>query len=299
MNGEYESHPLYRLFNPRGIAVVGASRRPWKIGHIILRNILEGGYRGRVYPVNPHADRILGLRAYPRVSSIPGEVDVAIVAVPAAKVLEVAEDAVSAGVGFLAVIASGFREAGHPELERELVSVARRGGARVLGPNIAGYVYTPARLNATFGPPRVLRGNIAFISQSGAFAISLMGATVTEAMGVSAIVSVGNKADIADDELLDFFRVDPHTRVVLLYVEWLRDGRRFLDAASKTVLEKPVIVIKAGRTSAGARAAATHTGRLAGSYRVYTDAFRQAGILVARSMEEAFDAAKALAWNPL
>ncbi len=292
-------HPLYRLFNPRAVAVVGASRKPWKIGHIILRNIVEGGYRGRVYPVNPNADRILGLRAYPRLSAIPGEVDVAVVSVPAEKVPGVVEDGVSAGVRFFVVIASGFKEVGREDLEEEVVRLARRGGARILGPNVAGYVYTPARLNATFGPRRVLPGNIAFITQSGAFAISLMGATVTEGMGVSAIVSVGNKADIADHDLIDYFRVDPHTKVILIYMEWLRDGRAFLEAAERAARYKPIVVIKAGRTSAGARAAASHTGRLAGSYRVYRDALRQAGVLVAKSMEEAFDAAKALAWNPL
>ncbi len=292
-------HPLYYLFNPRAIAVVGASRNPRKIGHIILRNILESGYRGRVYPVNPNADAILGLRAYPRVSLIPDSVDVAIIAIPAPKVPEVAEDAGRAGVRFLVVISSGFKEAGHKELEDRLVAIARKYGMRVLGPNVAGYVYTPARINATFGPTRVLPGNIAFVTQSGAFAIALMGSTLVEGIGVSAIVSVGNKADICDSDLLDYFRIDEHTRVVLFYLEWLRDGRRFLDTLAKTVLEKPVVVIKAGRTKAGSRAAASHTGRMAGSFRVYSAALRQNGALLALSMEEAFDAAKALAWNPL
>ena len=294
-----EEHPLYRLFNPHAIAVVGASRHPRKIGHIILRNILEGGYKGRVYPVNPNADRILGLRAYPRISAIPDHVDVAIVAIPAEKVLDVAVDAGESGVGFLVVISSGFKEAGHPELEEKLVEIARKYGMRVLGPNVAGYVYTPASLNATFGPSRLLPGNIAFITQSGAFAIALMGSTLIEGMGVSAIVSIGNKSDLDDADLLDYFRVDPHTRVILFYMEWLRDGRRFLEALSETILEKPVVVIKAGRTEAGSRAAASHTGRMAGSYRIYSAALRQGGALLARSMEEAFDAAKALAWNPL
>ncbi len=294
-----EEHPLHRLFNPESIAVVGASRNPRKIGHIILRNILEAGYRGRVYPVNPNADRILGLRAYPRLTDIPEPVDVAIVAVPAEKVLGVAEDAGRRGVGFLVVISSGFSEVGRRELEEKLVSIARRYGFRVLGPNVAGYLYTPARLNATFGPPRVLEGNIAFVTQSGAFAIALMGATLIEAIGVSAIISVGNKADLDEADLLDYLGVDEHTRVVLHYLEWLRDGRRFLRVLERVAASKPVVVIKAGRSGAGARAAASHTGRLAGSYRVYVSALRQSGALIAKSMEEAFDAAKALAWNPL
>ncbi|AEM39269.1 CoA-binding domain protein [Pyrolobus fumarii 1A] len=281
------------------MAVVGASRNPRKVGHIILRNILEYGFRGRVYPVNPHASTILGLRAYPSLTSLPETVDVAVVAVPAEKVPRVVQDAGEAGIPFLVIVSSGFREVGRHDLEEEVLRIARKYGVRIIGPNVAGIVYTPARLNATFGPRDVIPGSIAFISQSGAFAIALMGATINEGMGVSAIVSVGNKVDIDDVDLLEYFETDSNTSVVLMYVEGLRDGRRFLRVASKVSLRKPVIIIKAGRTEAGAKAAASHTGSLAGSFDVYRAAFRQSGVLLATSMEEAFDAAKAFAWNPL
>ncbi len=290
---------LKDLFNPRGVAVAGASRDPTKIGHLILKNMVEYGYRGRVYPINPATDEILGLKCYPAVSTISDGVDVVVVSVPSAKVLEVIDDAGKAGVKHAVVIASGFKEVGNVELENELVRRARRHGMRVLGPNIFGYVYTPVRLNATFGPRDVIPGNVAFITQSGALGIALMGSTILEGIGISALVSVGNKADIDDADLLEFFDEDPNTSVVLIYMEGVNDGRRFVSVASKISMRKPVIVIKSGRTEAGAKAAASHTGSLAGNVALYETAFRQSGVLSVKSVEEAFDFVKTLSWNPL
>ncbi|MEM0351901.1 MAG: CoA-binding protein [Sulfolobales archaeon] len=290
---------LKDLFHPRGIAVVGASKDPTKIGHIILKNIVEYGYKGGIYPVNPTVSEVMGLKSYPAVSTISDKVDVVVVSVPNVKVLDVIDDAGKAGVKHAVVIASGFKEVGNIELENELVRRARRYGMRVLGPNIFGYVYTPERLNATFGPRDVIPGNVAFITQSGALGIALMGSTILEGIGISAIVSVGNKSDIDDADLLEFFDEDPNTSVVLIYMEGVSDGKRFVNVASKISMRKPVVVIKSGRTEAGARAAASHTGSLAGNVLLYETAFKQGGVLSAKSVEEAFDFVKTLSWNPL
>lgn len=286
--------PLEVLFKPRSIAVVGASRSPSKIGHIVLRNILAGGYEGRVYPVNPSADEIMGLQCYPSVSSIPERVDVAVVSVPASSVLDVVDDAGRAGAQFLVVLSSGFKEVGKLELERELVSRCRKHGMRLLGPNIFGYVYTPSKLNASFGPSEVLPGRVAFITQSGALGIALMGYSVLEGVGVSSVVSLGNKADIDDADLLEFFEKDPNTSAVLAYIEGLERGRRFVEVASRFSLSKPLIVLKAGRTEAGARAAASHTGSLSSGPALWEGVLKQVGALQARDVESAFDYAKVL-----
>ncbi|MEM4856239.1 MAG: CoA-binding protein, partial [Sulfolobales archaeon] len=286
------------LFNPKSIAVVGASRTPGKIGYEIMANIIGYGYSGKLYPVNPVADEILGLKCYPKVSSIPGGVDMVVVSVPSKSVLEVVEDAGNAGAKVAVIISSGFKEVGNVALEEEVVRKARSYGMRVLGPNIFGVVYTPARLNASFGPRNVVPGGIAFITQSGALGIALMGMTIVERIGVSSIVSVGNKADIDDADLLEYLAEDPNTKVILIYLEGVNDGRRFVKVASEVVTKKPIVVIKAGRTEVGAKAVASHTGSLAGNVVVYKVAFEQAGILAAHNVEEAFDISRAFANLP-
>jgi len=278
---------------------VGASRTPGKIGYEVLRNLIEYGYEGAIYPVNPKANEILGVKCYPSLLAIPGEVDVAIISIPAKFVPEVLEEAGKKGVKHVVIITSGFKEIGNVELENKIVEIAKRYGMRILGPNIFGYVYTPAKINATFGPRDVIPGGIAFITQSGALGIALMGMTILKGMGISAIVSVGNKADIEDADLLEFFEKDDNTKVVLIYMEGVVNGRRFVKVAAKTTLRKPVIVIKSGRTEAGAKAAASHTGALAGNVAIYMTAFQQSGVLVAKTVEEAFDWAKAFSWLPL
>lgn len=283
---------LYRLFYPRSIAVVGASREPTKIGHIVLRNILNGGYQGKVFPVNPSADTILGLKAYPSVSSIGEKVDVVIVAVPSSKCIEVAEDSGSSDASFLVVLSSGFKEIGNLDLEKQLVNTARKYGMRLLGPNIFGYVYTPSRLNASFGPSNLFPGKTAFITQSGALGIALMGYSVAERIGVSSVVSLGNKADINDADLLGFFENDPNTNTIILYIEGVEDGRRFLETASRVSVKKPIIAIKAGRTEVGARAAASHTGSLSSGPLLWEGVLKQCGALQVKDIETAFDHAR-------
>ncbi len=289
------------LFNPRSIAVIGASRHPGKIGYTILRNILDYGYKGKVYPVNPKADEILGLKAYKSVLDIPDEVDMAIIVVPEKIVLKVAEEAGRKEVKVLVVITSGFSEVGNVEAEEKLVEIARKYNMRILGPNIFGIAYTPLNLNATFGPNELKPGPIAFISQSGALGIALMGWTIMEEIGVSAIVSMGNMADIDVVDVSEYLAEDPNTKVITIYLEGLKPGtgRRFVEEMKKITRKKPVIVIKAGRSKRGAAAAASHTGSLAGSDQVYSAAFKQAGVLRALTTEEMFDWARVFASQPL
>ncbi len=289
------------LFNPRSIAVIGASRHPGKIGYTILKNIIEYGYKGKVYPINPKADEILGIKAYKSILEVPDEVDMAIIVVPQKLVLKVAEEAGRKGVKVLVVITSGFSEVGNVEEEKKLVEIAHKYGMRVLGPNIFGVAYTPARLNATFGPKDLRKGPIAFISQSGALGIALMGWTIMEEIGVSAIVSMGNMADIDVVDVSEYLAEDPNTRVITIYLEGLEPGagRRFVEKMKEITKKKPVIVIKAGRSKRGAAAAASHTGSLAGSDQIYNAAFKQAGIIRALTTEEMFDWARVFASQPL
>jgi len=292
---------LDALFKPKSIAVIGASRKPGKIGYEIVRNLIEYGFTNRIYPVNPHAEEILNLKAYPSVKDIPDKVDMAIISVPAEKVLDVIKECGEKGVKVLVVITSGFSEVGNEELERKLVELAHQYGMRVLGPNIFGVVYTPQKMNATFGPKDILPGGIAFITQSGALGIALMGWTILEEIGLSAVVSMGNMADIDVAEVSEYLANDPNTKVITIYLEGLRvgTGSRFLEIMRKVSLKKPVIVVKAGRSERGAAAAASHTGSLAGLDKMYDAAMKQAGILRALNIEEMFDWARAFALLPL
>ncbi len=291
---------MVKLFMPESVAIVGASRKPGKIGYVILQNLLESGYKGRIYPVNPHADEILGVKCYPSLKELPEAPDVVIVAVPADKTISVAEEAGEKGAKFLVVITSGFSEVGNVELEKKLVETARKYGMRILGPNIFGIAYAPANLNATFGPPELLPGKIGFITQSGALGIALMGWTVTMGIGLSTIVSIGNMSDLDAIEISEFLAEDPNTAVITIYLEGLKEGRgkEFLEKMSMITKKKPVVIIKAGRSRRGQRAVASHTGSLAGADVVYDAAFRRAGVIRVDTIEELFDVARALAYSP-
>jgi acetyl coenzyme A synthetase (ADP forming)-like protein len=290
---------LERLFKPEALAVIGASANPQKVGYKVVYNLVQNGFPNRLYPINPHTEEILGYKCYKSVLEVPDELDLAILAVPAAVVPQVVEECGRKGVKFLVVLASGFAEVGRVREERELVEQARRWGMRLLGPNIFGIYYAPARMNATFGPTEVLPGKIALITQSGALGIALTGWAIQEEIGLGAIASVGNKADLDEVELLEFFAEDENTKVIILYIEGTRRGRELLQVARRVVRKKPLIAIKAGRSRKGAQAAASHTGALAGSDAVFSAAFEQAGILRAPSASEAFNWARALASQPL
>ncbi len=291
------------FFNPQSVAVVGASRNPAKVGYALLRN-LKLFYRGRLYPINPHADEILGLKCYPNLKSVPDDIDVAVIAVPAPKVLDVAEDAGQKGVKGLIVISGGFKEVG-PEgakLESRLVEIIKKYGMRLIGPNCVGVYVPKTGMNTLFLPPEKQgfpkHGFIAFISQSGAFGSAVLDWAAMRGIGISKFVSYGNKADVSDDELLYYFRDDPDTKVILMYIECVEDGRKFFRALRGVTPYKPVVILKSGRTEAGARAAASHTGALAGSDVVYNAAFKQAGVVRAYGMEDLFDIAIALGLQP-
>jgi acetyl-CoA synthetase (ADP-forming) len=292
---------LKSMLEPRSIAVIGASRTPGKIGYVILKNIIGYGYKGKIYPINPNAEEIMGLKAYPSVLNVPGEVDVAVIAIPAQEVPRAMEECGKKGVKVAVVITSGFSEVGNVELEEKIVKIAREYGVRILGPNIFGYAYTPSNINATFGPLEVEKGNIALISQSGALGIALMGWTIMNEIGLSALFSVGNMADIDVAELSELLADDPNTKVIAIYLEGIKPGRgrEFVETMTRVTEKKPVVVIKAGRTSRGMKAVASHTGSLAGSDALYEAAFKQAGVIRAYDVEEMFDIARAFAQQPL
>ncbi len=290
---------IKRLFEPRAVAVIGASLDPNKIGYKIVQNIVTNGYVGKVFPINPKGGEILGLRVYPSVHDIPDEIDVALVVVPAKAVFQTVQECAAHGVKFVPIISSGFSEVGNLEEERKIVAYAREHGMRVLGPNIFGlYSVTPS-LNASFGPRDIPKGNVAIVTQSGALGVAMIGKAAAESMGLSAIISVGNKADIDEADLLEYLVPHRETRVILMYIEGVKNGARLVQVLKRASKEKPVIVIKAGRSRRGAIAAASHTGSLAGATEVFDAIMRQCGVLRASSIQEAFNWCKFLAISVL
>jgi acyl-CoA synthetase (NDP forming) len=285
---------MERLMRPRAVAVVGASAEPGKIGNAVLRNLIDGGYTGDIHPVHPRADDVEGRKAYRSVLDIPGEVDVAVFAIPARLVPAALEETGRKGVPNAVLIPSGFAETGEQALQDEVVAIARRHGVRLLGPNIYGYYSTWQDLCATFCTPYDVKGGVALTSQSGGIGMAILGFARTTRTGVSAIVGLGNKADLDEDDLLTWFAEDEHTRCVAMHLEDLKDGRAFVEAARATVPRKPVVVLKAGRTAFGARAAGSHTGALAGDDAVYDDILRQAGVVRAPGLSDLLEYARAL-----
>ncbi|HCJ10614.1 MAG TPA: acyl-CoA synthetase [Clostridiales bacterium] len=292
---------LEHLFHPSSVAVIGASKTEGKIGHAILKNVLDSGYRGPVYPVNPKEEEILGLKCYPSVAAVPEPVGLAVVAVPAKAALTVVRECGEAGVPCLVVVTAGFREVGKEglALEKDLVETCRRYGMTMVGPNCLGIMGTHTPLNASFSAGFPHRGDIAFLSQSGALCAAILDWSLERGIGFSKFVSLGNKAVL--DEL-DFIRdaaEDDYSKVILGYIEDVKRGEEFVDEASRAARKKPVVIIKSGTSQAGAKAASSHTGALAGSDLAYDVAFRQAGIIRAATMEELFDYATAFATQPI
>jgi len=286
---------LERLFKPESIAVVGASRYPKKVGHAVLNNLLKAGFRGRLFPVNPQAEDILGLKCYRSLSEIKAHIDQVVVAVPARHVTPVIKEAVSLGVSSAVILTAGFREAG-PEglrLEEELREIIRKGNIRILGPNCLGIINTENNLNATFAAGMPPKGRISFFSQSGAIGIAILDWAIGNRIGFSKFISLGNKIDLNEIDFLEYFMDDPQTDIILGYIEDVVDGRRFIDIAKRVTKKKPVILIKSGGTGAGARAASSHTGALAGSEVAFDAAFKKTGIIKAGSIQELFDSAMA------
>ncbi|MFD7322950.1 acetate--CoA ligase family protein [Streptomyces sp. NPDC059875] len=285
---------MRRLMQPSAVAVIGASNEQGKIGNSVMRNLIDGGFPGEIHPVNPRADDILGRKAYKSVTDVPGEVDVAVFAIPAPFVASALEEVGRKGIPNAVLIPSGFAETGEHALQDEIVAVAERYGIRLLGPNIYGYYSTWQDLCATFCTPYDVKGGVALTSQSGGIGMAILGFARTTRTGVSAIVGLGNKSDIDEDDLLTWFGEDPRTECIAMHLEDLKDGRAFVEAARLTVPKKPVVVLKAGRTSAGAKAAGSHTGALAGDDAVYDDILRQAGVIRAPGLSDMLEYARAL-----
>jgi len=287
------------LFEPRSVAVVGASRSPEKIGYRLVSNLDSGGFRGRILPVNPKGGEICGHEVLRSIEELPEALDLAVITVPASAVLDAVTSCGDRGVKHVVVISSGFAEVGNNKLEHDVVAAASARGTRILGPNVFGLYSSVASMDATFGPGGILPGRVAIITQSGALGIAMIGRTAAESLGLSALVSVGNKADIDEADLLSYLALDASTRVILLYIEGVRNGERLVETLRTVVPQRHVIVIKSGRSERGAMAAASHTGSLAGADEVFDDIMRQCGVLRATSIEEAFSWAHFLAHAPL
>jgi acetyl coenzyme A synthetase (ADP forming)-like protein len=292
------------FLRPASVAVVGASRNPDAIGGALIANVVEGGFNGPIYPINPHADEILGLRAYKSVLDLPEAVELAIVAVPAAAVVGVAEDCAKCGVRAILVISSGFSEVGEEGAARQraLLDVCRTAGMRLIGPNCLGLLNTDpeVRLNATFARRVPTPGRVAMMSQSGGVAIALMDVAAELGLGLSSFVSVGNKVDISGNDLLEYWEEDPATGLIALYLESFGNPRRFARIARRIGVTKPILAVKSGRTPAGSRAASSHTAALLSAADVTVDAlFRQAGVIRADTLGELLDAAALIGTQPL
>jgi acetyl coenzyme A synthetase (ADP forming)-like protein len=291
---------LKDLFNPESIAVIGASRDTKKVGYAVLNNLIRFGYPGKIHPINPSAGEILGLKSYSSLVSVNQPVDLAIICLPAPSVPGVMKECGEAGVKAAVVITAGFKEAGHEglALDREMISIARDYGIRVLGPNCLGVINTSNKMNAAFGG-EVLKGRTAFFSQSGALGVAIMDWALEHNFGFSKFISLGNKSDLNESDFLEYFIDDPETDIILGYIEDVIQGRRFMEIARRSTHIKPVILIKSGGTASGARAASSHTGALAGSETAFAAAFKQTGIIRACGIQDLFDLALAFSGGKL
>jgi len=291
MNGKTEMAGLDFLFAPSSVAVIGASRYAGKVGYSVFKNIVTSNFPGKVYPINPSSEEILGHKAYKSILDVNDNIDLAIVTVPAELVLQVAEECGQKKVKGMIVISAGFKESGHrgAELERALVEKAKEYNFRILGPNCLGFIDTFTPINASFASRSPLRGNIGFASQSGAILTGVLDWSLEEGIGFSKFISLGNKSDLNEVDTIEALASDFHTKVILLYLEGVENGVKFFEVAKRASRIKPIVVLKSGVSSAGARAASSHTGALAGSDKAYSTAFNQIGILRAHSIEELFD----------
>jgi acetate---CoA ligase (ADP-forming) len=290
---------IERLFEPRGVAVIGASSDHRKIGHKVVSNIKASGYKGNVYPIHPAGGELLGYKVCKSIEEVDGEIDIACIVIPAKFVYESVKSCADKGVKFAVIITSGFSEIGNTAEEKKMVAYARAHGMRIVGPNIFGIYSASSSINATFGPSNVRPGHVAVITQSGAIGIGMMGKTVTENIGLSAIVSVGNKSDVDESDLLEYLINQEQTRIVLMYIEGVSDGERLVKILREASKKKPIIVIKSGRSARGALAAASHTSSLAGEDRVFDDIIKQCGVIRAETIADAMSWCHFLADMPI
>ena len=285
---------MNRIMKPDAVAVIGASAENGKIGNSVMKNLINGGYQGAIYPIHPSAESILGKKAYKSVKDVPGEIDLAVFAIPAKFVAQALTEVGEKKIAGAVLIPSGFAETGNVAGQNELVEIGRKYNVRLLGPNIYGFYYTPKNLCATFCTAYDVKGKAALSSQSGGIGMAIIGFSRSARMGVSAIVGVGNKSDIDEDDLLLFFEQDDNTQIIAQHCEDLKDGRAFAEVAKRVSKKKPVVVLKAGRTSMGARAASSHTGALAGNDKIYEDVLRQSGVIRARSLRDLLEFARGI-----
>jgi acetyl coenzyme A synthetase (ADP forming)-like protein len=285
---------MNRIMKPKSVAVIGASAENGKIGNSVMKNLINGGYKGEIYPIHPKADEIMGKKVYKSVKDVPGEVDIAVFAIPAnfvaAALVECGEKKVVGAI----LIPSGYAETGNVKGQEEIQAIGQKYGIRLMGPNIYGFYYTPANLCATFCTAYDVKGSAALSSQSGGIGMAIIGFSRSAKMGVSAIVGLGNKSDIDEDDLLTFFEQDDNTQIIAQHCEDLKDGRAFAEVAKRVSKKKPIVVLKAGRTSAGAKAASSHTGALAGNDKIYEDVFNQSGVIRARSLRDMLEFARGI-----
>jgi acetyl coenzyme A synthetase (ADP forming)-like protein len=283
---------MNRIMKPDALAVIGASAEAGKIGNSVMKNLINGGYKGKIYPIHPKADEIMGMKAYKSVKDVPGDIDVAVFAIPAQFVAAALTQCGEKKIAGAVLIPSGFAETGNVEGQEQLQEIGRKYNIRLMGPNIYGFYYTWKNLCATFCTAYDVKGSAALSSQSGGIGMAIIGFSRSAKMGVSAIVGLGNKSDIDEDDLLAFFEQDDNTKVIAQHCEDLKDGRAFAEAAKRVSKKKPVIVLKAGRTSAGAKAASSHTGALAGNDKIYEDVLAQSGVVRARSLRQLLEFAR-------
>jgi acetyltransferase len=295
-----QRHPLDRIFQPQSVAVIGATEREGSVGRTLLWNLIRNPFGGTVFPVNPQRHSVLGLKSYPDIASVPETVDLAAIATPAATVPQVIRECIAAGVKAAVILSAGFKEIGPAgeALEREVLTAARLGGMRIIGPNCLGIMNPVVGLNVTFASTIARPGNVAFISQSGALCTSILDWSLGENVGFSGFVSIGSMLDVGWGDLIEYFGDDPHTHSIVLYMESMGDARSFLSAARSVALDKPIIILKVGRTDAAAKAAASHTGALTGSDDVLNAAFRRCGALRVHTISDLFDMAEILAKQP-
>ncbi len=279
------------IFRPKSVAVIGASSTPGKVGNVLANNLLKSGYEGPVYFVNVKGGEILGKKAYKSVQEIPGEVDLAVVSIPSKFVIQTVEQCGEKGVKAMIVISAGFKEIGGEgaKLEKKLVETAEKYGIRVQGPNCLGTINTHMPLDLSFASTLPKKGSIGFITQSGALGTAILDWIIAEEIGFGSIVSLGNKADLDEVDFIEAMAVNPEIKVILLYLESIERGRKFLEVASEVVKTKPIMVVKGGTSSAGAKAAGSHTGALVGSFLAYQKAFDKAGVILSESMEDLFN----------
>ena len=285
---------MNRIMKPEAVAVIGASSEDGKIGNSVMKNLINGGYQGKIYPIHPSADEIMGRKAYKSVKDVPGTIDVAVFAIPAKFVAQALVECGEKKIPGAVLIPSGFAETGNVEGQNEIQAIGRKYGVRLMGPNIYGFYYTWKNLCATFCTAYDFKGHAALSSQSGGIGMAIIGFSRSAKMGVSAIVGLGNKSDIDEDDLLTFFEQDDNTHIIAQHCEDLKDGRSFAEVAKRVSKKKPVVMLKAGRTSLGARAASSHTGALAGNDRIYDDVLRQSGVIRAKALRELLEYARAI-----